>query len=203
MYPETDVPPIQLTNEYLRKLRDQLPEMPEQKMRRLKKEYALNLKLAKQILDSKYSDIFESVAKETRVSPTIIAVTLTETLKALRREGTNVEKISSEQLRELFSLIDTGKTTKEAIPEIVTWLSKHEGATTARAIEELELEMISQKELERIIDDLLEQNRAIMKERGKGAFGLLMGNVMKKVRGRAKAEVVTRILKKRLKEVIT
>jgi Glu-tRNA(Gln) amidotransferase subunit E-like FAD-binding protein len=40
-----------------------------------------------------------------------------------------------------------------------------------------------------------------MKERGKGAFGLLMGNVMKKVRGRAKVEVVTRILKKRLKEV--
>jgi len=201
MYPETDVPPIQLKNEYLRKLRDHLPEMPEQKMRRLKKEYALNLKLAKQILDSKYSDIFESVAKETKVSPTIIAVTLTETLKALRREGTNVEKISSEQLRELFSLIDIGKTTKEAIPEIVTWLSKHEGATTARAIKVLELEMISQKELERIIDDLLEQNRAIMKEGGKDAFGLLMGNVMKKVRGRAKAEVVTRILKKRLKEV--
>ncbi|MCW4001762.1 MAG: Glu-tRNA(Gln) amidotransferase subunit GatE [Candidatus Bathyarchaeota archaeon] len=203
MYPETDIPPIHLKNEYLRKLRDHLPEMPEQKMRGMKKEYALNLKLAKQILDSEYSDIFEIIAKETKVSPTIIAVTLTETLKALRREGTNIEKISSEQLRELFSLIDSGKTTKEAIPEIVTWLSKHEGATATLAVEVLELEMISQKELERMIDDLLEQNRTIMKERGKGAFGLLMGNVMKKVRGRAKAEVVTRILKKRLKEVIT
>jgi glutamyl-tRNA(Gln) amidotransferase subunit E len=202
MYPETDVPPIQLTREYLKKLRSQLPELPEQKMRRLMKEYGLNRKLAKQILDSEYGDLFEAVAKETGVSPTVIAVALTETLKALRREGINVEAATDGQFRELFSLIGSGETTKEAIPEIITWLSKHEGATAKEAIKSLGLAMIAQKELERIIDDLIERNKSLVEERGKGAFGPLMGMIMKKVRGRVKAEMVSGILKKRLKEFV-
>jgi len=202
MYPETDVPPIQLTREYLEKLRSRLPELPEQKMRRLMKEYRLNRKLAKQILDSEYGDLFEAVAKETGVSPTVIAVALTETLKALKREGINVEAVTDEQFRELFGLIGSGKTTKEAIPEIITWLSKHEGATAKEAIESLGMAMISQKELEEMIDDLIERNKSLIEERGKDAFGSLMGMVMKKVRGRVKAELVSGILKKRLEEFI-
>jgi glutamyl-tRNA(Gln) amidotransferase subunit E len=183
-------------------LRSQLPELPEQKMRRLMKEYGLNRKLAKQILDSEYGDLFEAVAKETGVSPTVIAVALTETLKALRREGINVEAVTDGQFRELFSLIGSGETTKEAIPEIITGLSKHEGATAKEAIKSLGLAMISQKELERIIDYLIEQNKSLVEERGKGAFGPLMGMIMKKVRGRVKAEMVSGILKKRLKEIV-
>lgn len=202
MYPETDVPPIQLTKEYLEKLWSQLPELPEQKMRRLMKEYELNQKLAKQILDSEYGDLFETVAKETGVSPTVIAVALTETLKALRREGINIEAVTDEQFRELFSLIDSGKTTKEAIPEIITWLSKNEGATAKEAVESLGLAMISQKELERIINDLMDRNKSLVEERGKGAFGPLMGIIMKKVRGRVKAEMVSGILKKRLEDFV-
>ncbi|MDH5702120.1 MAG: Glu-tRNA(Gln) amidotransferase subunit GatE, partial [Candidatus Bathyarchaeota archaeon] len=200
MYPETDVPPIQLTKEYFEKLRSRLPELPEQKLRRLIKEYGLNQKLAKQILDSEYGDLFETAAKETEVSPTVIAVALTETLKALGREGINVEAITDRQFRDLFSLIESGETAKEAIPEIITWLSKHDGATAKEAIENLGLAMISRKELERIIDDLMERNKSLVKERGKGAFGPLMGMIMKKVRGRVKAEMVSGILKKRLEE---
>jgi len=203
MYPETDVPPIQLTRKYLDKLRRRLPELPEQKMRRLMKEYRLNRKLAKQILDSEYSDLFETVAKETGVSPTVIAVALTETLKALRREGINIEAVTDEQFMELFSLIGSGKTTKEAIPEIITWLSKHEGATAKEALESMGLAMISQKELERMIDDLVEGNKSLIKKRGREAFGPLMGMVMKKLRGRVKAELVSGILKKRLEEFVT
>ncbi|MDH4221375.1 MAG: Glu-tRNA(Gln) amidotransferase subunit GatE [Candidatus Bathyarchaeota archaeon] len=202
MYPETDVPPIQLTKEYLEKLRSRLPELPEQKMRRLIKEYGLNQKLAKQILDSEYGDLFETAAKETEVSPTVIAVALTETLKALGREGINVEAITDRQFRDLFSLIESGETAKEAIPEIITWLSKHDGATAKEAIENLGLAMISRKELERIIDDLMERNKSLVKERGKGSFGPLMGMIMKKVRGRVKAEMVSGILKKRLEEIV-
>ena len=202
MYPETDVPPIQLTRGYLEKLRRRLPELPEQKMRRLMKEYGLNRKLAKQILDSEYGDLFEAVAKETGVSPTVMAVALTETLKALRREGINVEAVTDGQFRELFGLIGSGETTKEAIPEIITWLSKNEGATAKEAIESLGLAMIFQKEIERIIDDLIERNKSLVEERGKGAFGPLMAMTMKKVRGRAKAEMVSGILNKRLQDIV-
>lgn len=202
MYPETDVPPIQLSEEYVKKLRTCLPELPEQKVKRLTKEYGLNPKLVKQILNSEYVDLFEKVAKETKVSPTVIAVALTETMKALKRDEIEVEKVSDEQLRELFGLVDTGETAKEAIPDIITWLSKHEGATVKEAVENLGLAMISQKELERIIDDLIRENKNLIEERKQGAFGTLMGIVMKKVRGRVKAELVSEMLKRKLKEFV-
>jgi len=200
MYPETDVPQIQPTKDYLDELRSRLPELPEQKMGRLMKEYGLNRKLARQILDSEYADLFEAIAKETGVSPTVIAVALTETLKALRREGVEVEKVGDEQFMELFGLIGSGKTTKEAIPEIITWLSKHEGATAKEAVESLGLAMISRRELEAMIDDLIKRNESLVKERGTDAFGPLMGMIMKNVRGRVKAELVSELLKRRLKE---
>ena len=200
MYPETDVPPIQLSEEYLEKLRVCLPELPEQKMKRLKKEYGLNLKLARQILDSEYADLFEVLAQETRVSPTVIAVALTETMKALRRDGIEVETVSDEQLRELFRVVDAGETAKEAIPEIITWLSKHEGATAREAVENLGLAMISKEELEKMIDDLIRENRSLIEERKEDAFGPLMSMVMKRTRGRVKAESVSKTLKRKLKE---
>ncbi len=202
MYPETDVPPIQLSEEYVEKLRACLPELPEQKMKRLTKEYGLNLKLVRQIMDSEYANLFEALAQETKVSPTVIAVALTETMKALRRDGIEVEKIGDDQLRELFRLVDAGETAKEAIPDVITWLSKHESATAKEAVKSLGLAMISQEELEKMIDDLIRENRSLIEERKEGAFGPLMGMVMKRTRGRVKAESVSETLKRKLRKSI-
>ncbi|MCJ7721839.1 Glu-tRNA(Gln) amidotransferase subunit GatE, partial [Candidatus Bathyarchaeota archaeon] len=198
MYPETDVPPIQLTKEYLDELSGRLPELPEQMTKRLMDKYKLNRKLVKQILDSEYLELFESLARETKVSETVIAVALTETLKALKRDGINVEAVTDEQFREMFRMIGSGKTTKESIPEVLTWLACNEDFTVKDALESLGLSMISRKELEDLVDDVIEKNYEFIELRGKGAFGALMGIVMKKARGRVKAKVVNEVLKSKL-----
>jgi glutamyl-tRNA(Gln) amidotransferase subunit E len=203
MYPETDVPPIQVTKGYLDGLSSRLPELPEQLMKRLMKDYKLNRKLAKQILDSEYLELFEGLAGETKVSATVIAVALTETLKALRRDGINVEAVTDKQFREMFTLIGSGKTAKESIPEILTWLASHEEATVKAALKSLGLGMISRKELEDLVDDVIEKNSEFIELRGKGAFGPLMGIIMKKARGRVKAQLVNEILKSRLEDAVS
>jgi len=197
MYPETDVPPIQVTEDSLKLLRSHLPELPEQKMTRLMKEYGLNQKLAKQVLDSEYSQLFETVVKQTKVPSTVIAATLTETFKGIKREGIEIESVSDEQILELFRLIGAGKAAKEAIADVVSWLAKHEDASVKDSLESLGLGMLSEAELQSIVDDLLRENKSLA-EKGKEAFGPLMGLIMKKVRGRADAELVARVLKKKL-----
>jgi len=202
MYPETDVPPIQLSDDFLETMRVSLPEMPEEKMGRLMREYNLNRKLARQILNSEYAGLFEDVVQRTEVSPTVVAVALTETLKALKRDGVPIQNIRDEQLRELFVFLGSGKTTKEAILDILTWLSRHEGATVGEAVEGLGLTVLSERELLSIIDGLIRENRVLVEKRGMGAFGVLMGMVMQSFRGRAKAELVSETLKRRLAEVV-
>ncbi|MGQ9551108.1 MAG: Glu-tRNA(Gln) amidotransferase subunit GatE [Candidatus Bathycorpusculaceae bacterium] len=200
MYPETDIPPTQITEDLIRRISLNLPELPEQKRERLMKEYKLNDKLAKQVLDSEHSELFEIIAKESNVSPTTIAAFLTETLKALKRDGVQIERISENQMRNIFKSVGSGKLTKEATPEVVTWLSKHEDKTLQEAISSLGLQMLSTEELEEVIDATIEANRDMVERLGKNAFGALMGMVMKKTRGRAKAEMVSDLIRERLEK---
>jgi len=200
MYPETDVPPIQISQEYVKRLRSCLPEPTAQKTERLMRDYGLNQKLAGQVVDSEYAQLFEAVSKQSRVSPTTIAAVLTETLKALRRDGVEVDNVTDEQILGLFRLIEVGKTVKEAIPAVVTWLSKHEGVSVEEAVKSLGLSVISEAELENMIDVAMKENESLVGEKGKAAFGALMSLVMKKVRGRADAELVSRVLKRKLEE---
>jgi glutamyl-tRNA(Gln) amidotransferase subunit E len=202
MYPETDVRPIQLTKEYFDDLSSRLPEMPEQLIKRLMEEYKLNQKLAKQIFDSEHLDIFEYLARETKVPATVIAVVLTEMLKALSRDGVGVEVVTNKQFRDIFWLIDSGKTAKESIPEIITWLASHKEASAIEALKSLGLGMISRKELEDLVDKTIEMNSEFIEQRGKGAFEPLMGMIMKESRGRVKAKLVNEILRKRLEDKI-
>jgi len=200
MYPETDVPPIQISRNYVESLRERLPELPEQRMERFMRNYGLHEKLARRVLDSEFGQLFENAVGESKVSPTFVAVALTETLKALKREGVEVGILSDKQFLELFRLVGSGEVAKEAISDIIVWLSKHEGAKVVEAVDALGLDILSQIELERIIDSLIEENRDLLVERGEKAFGLLMGLVMKRVRGRVKGGLVSEIVKKRLKD---
>jgi glutamyl-tRNA(Gln) amidotransferase subunit E len=87
MYPETDIPPQPLTEKLIEEVKAHLPEPAEKKLARLIKQYNLNEKLAKQLLDSEYLPVFEDVAKLPGVQASTVAAFLTETVKALQRGG--------------------------------------------------------------------------------------------------------------------
>ena len=199
MYPETDIPPIQITEDQIHKINSSTPELPEQKLKRVIEEYKLNEKLAKQILDSQYSELFEAIIKESGVSPITTAVFLTETLKALKRDGIQVEMVSEGQIKELFRIAGSGELAKEAIPEVISWLSKNEAKSVQEAINSLGLKMLSEEEIERIIDRIIAANKDTIEKRGQEAFGMIMGMVMKEVRGKANASLVNEILGRKLR----
>ena len=124
MYPETDVKPVKVTPEKLEELQAALPEMPEARLRRFMKDYSINEKLATQVVDSDYTGLFEGLAREGH-STTLIAVTLTEDLTKLRRDGVPVEELTDEALRDAFTLVKVGDATKESLPEVLAWLAEN------------------------------------------------------------------------------
>jgi glutamyl-tRNA(Gln) amidotransferase subunit E len=202
MYPETDIPPVQITSERMDKIRSKLPEMPEKKLERLQKEYKLNEKLAKQVLNSEYSELFETIVKESKVSSTTVAAFMTETLIALKREGIALEKVSDHDLRAMFRLMGDGKIAKEATTDVVSWLSKHGDKTIQDAVKELGIQSIRKDELNKLITRIVEENKKIIKERGEDSFGALMGIAMSTLRGKADAALVSRILKEKVREAM-
>jgi len=202
MYPETDIPPVQISQDYLDKIRSHLPELPEQKLERLQKEYGLNDKLATQVLNSEFSELFESVVRQSKVPATTVAAFMTETLKALKRDGVAVEKVSDRQLGNMFRLVGEGKLAKEATSEVFTWLSKNEEKTIEEAIMDLGLQAIPQAELEKLVTKIVEEHKELIEKQGESSFGALMGIAMNNLRGKTDAALVSKVLKEKLKEAL-
>jgi glutamyl-tRNA(Gln) amidotransferase subunit E len=198
MYPETDIPAVQITKELLAGVMQRLPEPAAVKLEKLQRTYGLNEKLSKQVIDSEYYLLFEDIAKASTVQPTTVAVFLTETLRALKREGIQTETVSDDQIRDIFKLVDTGQVTKEATSDVFVWVANNPDKTPQDAASALGLKMLSGKELDNIIERSVKENEESVAKLGSGAFGLLMGVIMREVRGRADANVVGKILRDRL-----
>jgi len=198
MYPETDIHAQAITAELIKEVLANLPEPAEKKLARLMKQYLLNEKLAKQIIDSEYIKTFEEIVKETGIAASIVAAFLTETIKALKRDGIAVENVNESQIKALFTTISSGLLAKEAITEVFSWLAKNEGKNVQEAITDLGLKMFTETDIEIIVDRIIATNKSVIEKSGKNAFGMLMGAVMKEVRGKANPELVNKILKQKL-----
>jgi glutamyl-tRNA(Gln) amidotransferase subunit E len=199
MYPETDIPSQTITDQLVKKIKADLPEPAELKLARLIKEYNLNEKLAKQLVDSEYGILFETTVNESGVAGSTVAAFLTETIKALKREGLQVENVTDDQILNIFKAVGSGELAKEAIADVFSWFSKNEDKPLQSAVEALGLKMFTASDLELIIDRIVALNKQQIDKQGKNAFGMLMGAVMKEVRGKANPELVSKLLRERLR----
>jgi len=201
MYPETDIPPMPIAEDYVEKIKANLPELPEQKLERLMKERKLNQKLAKQVLDSEYSELFDVIVKESRVSATTVAAFLTETITALKRDGVQIDNVSEEELQGIFKSVGSGELMKEALSDVFIWLSKNEGKSLENAMASLGLKTVSRDDLGAFVDKVISEHKKLIQERGEASVGPLMGVIMKELRGKIDAGEVSKLLKEKLKEI--
>jgi glutamyl-tRNA(Gln) amidotransferase subunit E len=202
MYPETDVPPIPLGRELIEELKEEIPRPWDEQISNYIEGYGIPRKLAIQIYDSPYLEIFEELASTTKVPPTYLAATLTDTLINLSRSGLPIEKIGHNILKSLFHNLDRERITKEAISEILESILKGESKDVDDALKKLGLSVIDDKKLTALIKGVLSQNKEIIDSKGIGAFSHLMGKVMIDMRGKADGKKVSRILKDELETLI-
>ena len=196
MYPETDVPPLRITAEWIARLRAQLPELPEAKIPRLVRDYGLHEQPARQLVDEGWDAEFESLAAA--ADPKLVASVLLYDFTQLRRDGVDVEAIPLERLRELFAMVREGRFAKEAVPAVLRAMAVT-GDDAATAADGLGLGGLSRAEVEREIDAVLTVKRDLVTERGEAAAGPLMGLVMERLRGRADGKLVSEVLREKLR----
>jgi len=200
MYPETDIPPLPIGEERITRIRGQLPEMPEETVRRLRLTWGLNEKLALQLLDSDYLPLFEKVASATRIPPTVIATTLTELIKGMDRRGIPLENLDEDRIEELFRLVDEGVTAKESLEPILEALARDPGLKPRDAVERLGLKMISDEDLTHKLEALVEENLDLIGRLGDDAVGKIMGLAMKEFRGRVDPAKVMKLIGRLVRE---
>jgi glutamyl-tRNA(Gln) amidotransferase subunit E len=202
MYPETDVRPVKITDSWLKRIKKSMPETLAEKEQRFVEELGLSEDLAGQIVNSLNLDLFEYILSKLKTSPTLVAVTIENTLVSMQRDGVPTENIEDAQLLEVFEAVKTGEMSSEAIPEILTYLANNPSTPIQEALSKTGLGKIETEAIEKIIRSIVEERLDFVRERGEAAVGGLMGVAMKELRGKADGKLVKELLTSEVKRVL-
>ena len=205
-FPEPDLLPVVLSEDFIKSVKELMPELSEEKEKRFVKEYKLSDYDANVLsVDPNLSNFFEEVVVRTR-DPKLAANWIMGELSAfLNKENLSIleTKVDSINLGNLLSRIEdstiSGKIAKEIFEEM--WNSKK---SPDEIIEEKGLKQVTDSsEIEKVINQVLEQNQSQLEQYKSGKeklFGFFVGQVMKASRGKANPEQVNKLLEERLKE---
>lgn len=197
MYPETDVPPVEITEGRIQNIK--LPELIEERKARYMKQFRLNDELAGQIARSQNMPLFETImAQVPDASPTIVVRTLETTMYELEKESVPVTNIKDEHLFQLFKLQAGGKIPNEAIGGVLRAVAAKPELTIDKAASSLGVGVVETGNLEAVIDKVIESRIDFVKEKGLNAVGPLMGIVMKDLRGKVSGQDISRLLKEKI-----
>ena len=204
MYPETDVPQIEISQEYFDSI--ETPELLTERAKRFVSENGLNKELAEKIAYSKHLPLFEDLIeiyrKDANVNSTLIARTLVGIVPEIRRNGVETENLTDEHFKGLFVAISNQEIAKEAIQDLLSALAKEPELSTPEAISKLGLSAFDPEEVETFIKKTVMERGDFIKEKGPAALGPLMGIVMKEYRGMVDGKILSQMLKKELDSFI-
>ncbi|MEK9959746.1 MAG: Asp-tRNA(Asn)/Glu-tRNA(Gln) amidotransferase GatCAB subunit B, partial [Pelagibacteraceae bacterium] len=203
-FPDPDLLPLQLEQNYIETIKKSLPELPDQKKQRLISEFKLsNYEASVIISDQAVSSYYEEVAKNSdyKLAATWI---MGELFAILNKEGKEISEspVSSSNLAKMINLIKdgtiSGKIAKTVFEEMVK-----SNKDPSKIVEEKGLKQTSDpKEIENIIDEILSANQDKVEQYKSGKdklFGFFVGQVMKEMKGKGNPQMINDILKNKLK----
>ena len=205
-FPEPDLPPFNITQEWIEKIRKTIPELPNARRARLSSKYQLPVRDTVTITATTYTaDFYERcVEQQDSPAPKIIANwIINNLLQILNDKGKEISqtKINPSTFVELIKLVEsntiTGASAKEVLDEMI-----ETGKKPGDVVKEKGLTQVSDSsELESVVEKVISENPTPVvdyKAGKKTAVTFLMGQIMKATKGKANPKVVSEILIKKL-----
>jgi len=202
-FPDPDLLPLEIKNDFIEKIKSEIPELPDEKKKRFIDKFNLSPYEANILVsDKETSEYFEKVIKNSDVK--LATNWITGELFALLNEkdlGITQSPISAENLSKLINLIKNG-TISGKIAKTVFELMANGDLDPQKVVEEKGLKQESDPNaLESLIDKVIAENPDKVKEYKSGKeklFGFFVGQAMKVSDGKANPKLVNDILKKKL-----
>lgn len=206
-FPEPDIPPIVIDDEWLERIRSQLPEFPRQRCQRFIDQYGLSPQDAKILTASKKcADFFERCVSIFPQPKTVANWMLTEVQRLLHDDQIGWEEcpLNPEQLAGMLKLIEDG-TISGRIAKSVLEEMYRTGKSAEEIVKEKGLAQITDEgQIMPIIERVVAENMDAVAKFKKGdekVIGFLVGQVMKATKGRANPQLVNRLIREFLQKV--
>lgn len=202
-FPDPDLMPLQLSQDFIDSIRSSLPELPDEKKTRLIDELGLSEYDATVIASDKgVAEYFEQVANgcDAKFAANWVTGVLFGKLNECGHDIGN-SPVGPIDLRKLLELVSDGELSARQAKEVFDEMFEF-SKTAAEVVHERGLKQLSDTvEIERIISAVLIDNKEKVEEYRGGKvklYGFFVGQVMKLSQGRANPKLVNEILRVRL-----
>lgn len=203
-FPDPDLVPVVISDDWISRVKNELPELPETKYKRFLSEYSLPEYDADVLTSSRpLADYFEQCAQSCNNAKSAANWVMGELTRSLNDNATTIEDspISPAQLAGLIKLIDGGTISGTIAKKVFEELWKN-GGEAAAIVEQQGLAQVSDTgAIETAIDQIMAANMGQVEEYRGGkdkVFGFFVGQVMKAMKGKANPAVVNDLLKQKL-----
>ena len=203
-FPEPDLVPIIISDEWIQKVKDRQPELRSEKLERYKKEYDIPQYDAEILTNSKHmADIFEKAAAICGKPKKVSNWLMVETMRLLKENGMEPEDIdfAPENLAALVELTEAGTINSSVAKEVFEKIFA-EDIDPKAYVEEHGLKTVNDDgALEEVLKKVIADNpQAVADYQGgkKKALGALVGQTMKTMRGKADPVAINKKLQEML-----
>lgn len=203
-FPEPDLVPLEVDENWKTKISNDLPELPDQKYFRFLNKYNLRHYDAAILTSDKYlAEYFERV-NDLINDPQLVSKWIQgEVLRTLSQKNLTSKQIplAAENLGELLNLIKAGTISANIAKEVFDKMVENNESAKIIVEREKLIQVSDDSELEQIIQTVISENPNEVERYRRGAknlFAFFMGQVMKKTKGKANPSVANNLLRKAL-----
>ena len=205
-FPDPDLLPVELSNEFIEALRERLPELPREKLTRFIDQYGLPEADATILIqDPETATFYEAAAKTDGTEPKQIANWISGDLfGAMNKANLTIENtpITPANLSQLVTRIVDNTISGKMAKEVFQAMWNEEGSPD-QIIENRGLKQLSDtSELESVVKEVLKEHPQQVDQYISGkekVLGFLVGQVMKKTGGKANPKVVNELVKESIR----
>jgi aspartyl-tRNA(Asn)/glutamyl-tRNA(Gln) amidotransferase subunit B len=203
-FPDPDLPPIVISDEWIKSIVDRQPELRTEKMARYQEVFNLSEYDADIITGSKHiADIFEAVTELCGKPKEVANWLMVEAMRLLKEHEMEPEKMSfsPENLAKLIQLVDNGTINRTVAKEVFERIFA-ENVDPEQYVEEKGLKVVNDEgQLRETIQGIIDANPQSVADYHSGkekAMGFLVGQTMKAMKGKAGPALVNQIVKELL-----
>ena len=204
-FPDPDLIPIQISEEWIEEIRAGLPELPAAKRRRFMEEHGLPAYDAEVLTGSRaLADYFEEAVAGYNQPKAVSNWIMSELMRELNQGQMEVSDcpVSPGQLTGLLSMIEDGRISGKIGKTVFLEMFKT-GKNAEDIVQDLGLVMVSDAdELSGLVDEVMAANPGQVEEYRAGKdklLGFFVGQIMRKTKGQADPKALNELLKEKLK----
>ena len=205
-FPEPDLPPIHISDDWIEEVRASIPEMPDKRRERYTQDWGIPAYDAGVLTQTKEMSDFYDATVAAGADPKLAANWLMGEVNAYlnsKQVELSDTALTPEHLATMIKLIEdetiSSKIAKKVFKEITTNDTEPKAWVESKGM----VQLSDPAKLQPIIDEVLDNNEQSIEDFKNGkdrAIGFLVGQIMKKTRGMANPKMVNKLLMASLKE---